>query len=228
MKTISDIRLFKSEFDNVDGNSQPKYFDDKGILATVHRIVMKLRENGFSLGDFDHLYINFTVCNVDNEIAPSKRSVDKYHSWYRFYDVKVDEDLFNKLESPEIGDVLISLIKDTLVKCFATSEFTAEKIGDCVNEAVTYGENMLMKFKEKQSSKSKAVIYLRCLDNMKYKPLLKVLDLNGNLLLERDLPELRDLNAIGDICLNTKRITIKPRKNAFSQFFEPISFDINY
>ena len=60
MKPISDIRLYRSNIPNIDGNSHPSEFAPKQLNIIVTRIVMKLRENGFSLGDFDHLYINFT------------------------------------------------------------------------------------------------------------------------------------------------------------------------
>lgn len=61
-KIISDIRVYKSVVDNIDGNSMPASLGNKPLNITVHRIVMKLRENGFSLGAFDHLYINLTTC----------------------------------------------------------------------------------------------------------------------------------------------------------------------
>ena len=63
-KTISDIRLFKSKSQNEYGVYSTEYFGDKSLTAIVNRIVMKLRENEFSLGEFDHLYINFTTCDM--------------------------------------------------------------------------------------------------------------------------------------------------------------------
>ncbi|MGP1593809.1 MAG: hypothetical protein ACTTH8_01000 [Treponema sp.] len=80
MKVISDIRIYKSKVENIEGNSLPSEFKSTKILnARIKRIVMALRENNFSLGDFDHLYINFTTCNVENEIFHAKRKTDKYH-----------------------------------------------------------------------------------------------------------------------------------------------------
>ncbi len=53
MGCIQDIRLFYS-----NGSHANIGFGCKRPNTAVHRVVMKLREQGFSLGDFDHLYIN--------------------------------------------------------------------------------------------------------------------------------------------------------------------------
>lgn len=79
MKVISDIRLFKSDIANIDGNSYPSAFTSKEQNIVIHRIVMKLREQGFLLGEFDHLYVNFTTCLEKDTISPAKRSIDPYH-----------------------------------------------------------------------------------------------------------------------------------------------------
>ena len=80
---------------------------------------------------------------------------------------------------------------------------------------------MQMFFKEKKSAKATATIFLRLLDSGKYYPLLRVTDLDGQDLLCKDLPETIDLNIIGEIQLSTKKVTIKPRKNAFTMNLKP-------
>ena len=50
-KVISDIRVFKSCIPNIDGNALPSDINNKKLNIVLHRIVMKLRENGFSLGE---------------------------------------------------------------------------------------------------------------------------------------------------------------------------------
>ena len=226
MAIIKDIRIFKSYIENVDGNSLPTGFSDKEINIAVHRIVMKLREKNFSLGDFDHLYINFTTCFVENEIALSKRSKDRYFPRFRYYDVMINQDLFDILGTPQSAQAIFELLEKVLQDCFSTEQFTKEAIHLCVLEAITQGENMLIKFKEKRTSNNNAVIYLRYLNNGHYFPLLRVLDMEDNLLLEEDLPETNDLDAFGDILLSRKKITIKPRKNIFAKELEPISFEL--
>lgn len=226
MTIIKDIRIFKSYIENVDGNSHPTGLSDKEINIAVHRIVMKLREKNFSLGDFHHLYINFTTCFVENGIAPSKRSKDRYSPWFRYYDVMVNQDLFEILGTPQSTQAIFELLEKVLQDCFSTGQFTKEDIHLCVLEAITQGESMLMKFKEKRTSNNNAVIYLRYLNNGHYFPLLRVFDMEDNLLLEEDLPETNNLDAFGDILLSRKKITIKPKKNIFVKELEPISFEL--
>ena len=109
---------------------------------------------------------------------------------------------------------------------FSTTEFGADKISDCVLEAVSQGEDMLVKYKEKITSKRKAIVYLRYLDNGRYFPLLRVFDNNDNVILEKNLPESQTLDNYGEISLNSKVVSIKPRKNIRSEFYEQIVFDL--
>lgn len=82
-----------------------------------------------------------------------------------------------------------------------------------------------MKFKEKVSTKRKAVISLRFLDTCRFYPLLRVYDAEGNLLLEKDLPEAVTLDYLGDVQVSAKRVTIKPRKSAFTTQNSPLIFE---
>ena len=220
-KIISDIRLFKT-------NAQTEFgaisFGKKDLLAIVKRIVMKLRENQFSFGEFDHLYINFTTSDLPQNILLSE-NVDRYHPWYRYCDIHIEKDLYEKLGAPETYNHIIQSISTILVACFASEDFDAPKILACVQQAVELGEKMLMKFKEKETSKRKAVVFLRFLDTCRFFPLLRVYDVSGNLLFERDLPETVTFDFLGEIQVSTKRVTIKPRKNAFTAQSVPLVFD---
>ena len=186
---------------------------------------MKLRENNFSLGEFDHLYINFTTCPIDGGAALAKRSVDRYHPWYRYYDVNISDDMFSRLGSAEVRVEVINLIRNVIVQNFVTDSCDEKQIHSCFIQTLEQGENMLMKFKEKVAAKRKAVIYLRYLDSGRYLPLLRVLDLEDRILFETDLPEMLDLNCLGDIQVSSKKVTVKPRKNAYTKGTQPLSFD---
>lgn len=214
-KIIKDIRLYKSESQNEYGKYNTISFADKKLSAIVERMVMKFRENNFSLGEFDHLYINFTTCDMSEKMSLSDK-VDRYHPWYRYCSVHIEKDFYDKLGSSETYGNIIHSINTILLTFFATEDFDKSQILSCVHQAVEEGENMLMKFKEKVSSKRKAVIFLRYLDTGRFYPLLRVYDTGDNLLFEKDLPETLMLDYIGDIQISTKRITIKPRKNAFT------------
>ena len=174
-KTISDIRLFKSNSQNEYGIYSTEYFGDKSLTAIVNRIVMKLRENGFSLGEFDHLYINFTTCDMAEKMNLSNES-DRHHPWFRYCNIHVEEELYSKLDSPETQNEIILHITNVLTTYFTSEDFSETNILSCVRQAVEQGEDMLMKFKEKVTSKRKAVIFLRFLDTCRFYPLLRVYD----------------------------------------------------
>lgn len=220
-RIISDIRLYKSDVQNEFGTIS---FGNKELNAIVKRIVMKLRENQFSFGEFDHLYINFTTCDISQEISLSEKA-DRYHPWYRYCDIHIEKNLYDILGSPETYKDIIHSICALLITCFATEDFDKSQILSCVHQAVEEGENMLMKFKEKVSSKRKAVVFLRYLHTCRYYPLLRVYDTEENLLFEQDLPETLTLDYLGEIQISTKKVTIKPRKNAFTTGQKALVFE---
>lgn len=224
MNVIKDIRVYRSRSENIAGNSMPQGFANRELHIILHRIAMKLRENEFSMGDFNHLYVNLTTCAVEDKLAASKRERDKYHSWYCYYDAEVTQDLFDMLETHQCIEKVVEIVDQLLQKFFSAPQFDNEAIHACVSEAFTMGENMLMKFKEKRSAKNKAVVYLRYSDNGRYYPLLRVFDQEDAVILEKDLPETNDLDAYGEILLSGKKVAVKPRKNNLSQKTEPIVF----
>jgi hypothetical protein len=223
-KIISDIRLYRSESQNEYGVYATKYFAEEKLNAIVQRVVMKLREYEFSLGEFDHLYINFTTCDIGKKTILSDY-VDKYHPWYRYCLVHIEKDTYDKLDSIENYDYIVQWIRNILVTYFSSQDFDETRILSCFQQAVDQSENMLMKFKEKISTNRKAVIFLRYLDSCKFHPLLRVYDAEDNLLFEKDLPEAVMLDYLGDIQVSPKRVTIKPRKNAFTAQVAPLVFE---
>lgn len=224
MKIISDIRLYKSKNKNESGTFIIESFGSKKLTSIIKRIVMKLRENNFSFGDYDHLYLNFTICDIDDEIELSN-DIDIYHPWYRYCNVKVNENLFTKLDNEESNALIISYLEKVLC-IFASDTFDKNKIKSCIREALDQKENMLMKYKEKETAKNKVIIYLRFLDTCEYFPLFRLFDLTGTLILEKDLPKSLTLDYIGDVLIKKESIIIKPKQNAFTKSLENIV--INY
>lgn len=221
MKKIRDIRIYKS-------SEKERYigFINRTLNLFVRRLSMKLREQNFSLGEFDHLYLNFTVCKPAGVIELID-TVDHYHPWYRYCDVGVNQSEYDNLENSDCAEYIFQKIEAVLLSQFSTEENISEIVKHSMAEAQK-GSEMLIYLKEKNSAKGIATIYLRLLNNGKYLPLLHVTDLNGNDIFCADLPETLDLNTIGDILLSSKRVTVKPRKNAFTKGLEPISFDLNF
>lgn len=219
MKTISDIRLYKSS-DTV----QLTGFENAPLNLAAHRAAMKLREQNFSLGDFDHLYLNFTACRPARTVELIDK-VDRYHPWYRYCDVGVSVSELESLEKSDRPELILERIKTVLLSLFCADGSDAETVEKSITEAKK-GAAMLMRFKEKKSAKLTAVIYLRLLDSGYYRPLLRVSDHEDNEVFSADLPETLDLSIIGEIQLSSKKVTVKPRKNVFTEGLKPISFDL--
>lgn len=212
MKIISDIRLYKSTELNTHTD-----IGNKEINVAVKRLVMKLREYGFSLGEFDHLYLNFTICKPDGTFELIDK-VDRYHPWYRYCDIGVTQVEYDNLTI----QLVYKKIRLALVNIFNIAD---NIIQDAIKEAQK-GAKMQFLFKGKKSAKATAKVYLRLLDSGNYFPLLCVTDLYGRELLRKDLPETIDLNIIGEIQLSSKKVTIKPRENVFTTDLKPISFEL--
>lgn len=151
--------------------------------------------------------------------------MDRYHPWYRYCDVHIEKNLYDTLGAPETYKDIIHSICAILITYFATEDFNKSQILSCVHQAVEEGENMLMKFKEKVTSTRNAVIYLRYLDTCRYYPLLRVYDTEENLLFEQHLPETLTLDYLGEIQISAKKVTIKPRKNAFTTGQKALVFE---
>lgn len=224
MAVIRDIRIYRCNVDNVTG-VWPEGFYNPELYAVARRICLKLRENGFSMGDFHHLYINLTTFLDEGDVRLANKEPDRYHPWYRYYDIGISQALYDSLETPDCIPVVSGLLEKVLTTQFSTPEFEGDKISECVFEAVTQGEDMLMKFKEKVSSQRRAVLYLRYLDTCMNFPLLRVYDNDGNIVLEKDLPESLTLDNLGQISVSSKKVTIKPRKNSWTEG-EPIVFEL--
>jgi hypothetical protein len=215
-KVIADIRLYK------DGSQ----FAEKSLNAMVKRIVMKLREKKFSLGEFDHLYLNFVVADREEKMFLSEEA-DRYHPWYRYCFIPVEREFYDRLHAPESKDKIVQWLKTALITYFSTEGFDEAEILACIRQAMAQGEEMRMKFKEKVTGKRRAVVFLRYLDTCRYSPLLQVYDTEDHLLFSQDLPETISLDYLGEIQVSGKRVTMKPRKNALTTQMAPMVFTYN-
>lgn len=215
MKVISDIRLYKSE-----DIEKPVEFNNKALNIKLRRAVMKLREQGFSLGEFDHLYINLTTAIPEDMVQLSEKT-DSYHPWFRFCNTGICGSDYNNTED---HDFILEKVSLTLLKLYS-SEKDTEIIENAFSEAKK-GSRMLMLFKEKKAEKGIAKIYLSLSDDGKYIPLITVTRTSGEEIFKAELPQTADLNIIGELVLSSKKVTVRPRKNASSKHLKPISFDI--
>lgn len=226
MKKIVDIRVFRSVKPNVDRAPLPVGLASKQLFTVIRRIVLKLRENNFSLGDdVDHLYLNFTTKVDEGEIVKAARTAHGDRNWFVFYDIGVSADQFQILEQPDQIPFILDNLEKTLLSFFA-GEGQEDMIRDSIRAAVEQGEEMQMVYKTKSAQGRKAVLSLRFLDSGEYFPLLCVYDNEDNLLLQEDLGTMRDLSTLGEIRLTGKRVSIYPRQSAKSKTFRPLNFEI--
>lgn len=222
-KPIHDIRLFASRVPNEDGQSLPGHCGSRQISVALRRIAMKLREGGFSLGDFDHLYVNLTPCLPEGAVQLSARSVHRETAWLRYVDAGVTE---AQLADEAALDSLALTMAEKCLLLFAPGEAEQKLVRSAVREAIPQGEGLLMRFKEKRASGLIATVFLRLLDNGLYHPLLCVTDEDGQEKLRADLPPCLELHALGEIRLSRRAVTILPRRNAFTAGMEPLHFQI--
>lgn len=223
MKPIKDIRLYKSNTPNLDQHSMPSSFAGKKANIAVSRLAMKLHEVGFSLGEFDHVYLNFTCCLPAGDLQPAKRSIDRYYPWYRYYDVGVALEEYEHLDENLSLDWLMHRIEKVLL-CCCEEENQRQQVIEGIAALHRDGEQTRILYKVKEGAKLTAKLYLRLLDSGSYAPLAEVIDQQGRSLLLVELPEAMDLLMLGEIQLSSKRLTIKPRKNSFTKGWEPMSF----
>ena len=202
------------------------HMDCKQMHLAAHRVAMKLREKGFSMGDYDHLYICFSVDEPAGFVALDEKA-DRYFPWFRKVCVGISTDELSAIEGSEDSTLLFKQIENVLLALFGNTPATATDIKDAIEEAKK-GPEMLMHFKEKKTAKGTAIIYLRLLDNAHYRPLLSVVNADGDEVFRTDLPETIDLITVGEIQLSSKKITVKPRKNSYTKAksLVPVSFEI--
>ncbi|MCI6837596.1 MAG: hypothetical protein MR861_07095 [Clostridiales bacterium] len=223
MKKIADIRLFASDTPTVDGrNHWPNALQNKASAIFARRVVMKLREQGFSLGGFDHLYINFTTCAVEGNIAPAKLS---FQTWYRFYDVHVDKEMQKNVSSEEDAAIAAQLIQSVLLKYFAATEKDEAIIVKSIN-AAKEGDKMTVLYMEKKYSKCTISVYISLNNKGEFCPILQIMKKDGTLVQRKRMKPCIEMGAYGDIRFDGERVLIKPRKNAYYAKRNPIVIEL--
>ncbi len=225
MTVIKDIRLFRSTVPNVDGNPLPSYADDRQAALTARHIAMKLREGGFSLGDFDHLYVNFTPCLPEGAIRPAARSVCREVAWYRFYDVGIAPDAVDDLSGGRLTGFIINAVGRVLLECFSDAE-TVPLVRASVRAATTEGDGMLMRLKQKTTGARTAVVYLRLLDSGRYVPRVCVYDAEGHEFACGEMAETVDLFSVGEVRLGAHKVMVMPRKSVHADGIE--AFELTF
>ncbi len=233
MNLIKDIRLFEADEPNQDGYSFPHYigtiyaYDSGECQPVIDRLMFLLRHKGFSLGAFDHLYLNLTTQLPHGEILISNR-IDRYHPWYRFADMGCDVQQFNSWELSQKSEFVLSSIRRA-IGLFVDAE-SAQVADDCFEEVLRYGEELAIPYKEKQGDPYTVRILVKITDDLDFIPIVRVLD-GDTLVREVVLPPYsRDpfILQFGTINIGKKSVRIVPRKSYDAEYYElkPIKIEI--
>lgn len=223
MKLIADIRLFASAALSTEGRF-PQELACRTHSVALRRAVLRLREKGFSLGDSDHLYLNFTTALPEDEMCLCGHT-DREHPWYRFVDVGATD--LAALAEPASLPVILNAAERAL-SLAVPGDAAHRLVHDAIREAVEQGADMEVPFREKRHAKGRAVVYLRIRDDGLYAPLLRVYRTDGTEALREELPACVELTYLGEMQLSARRVTIRPRRSAWAeaQGLAPLSFCI--
>lgn len=150
-KVIKSINLYESNQPNTSGYSLPHdfgkiYISEPSFHFSATRIARKLNEIEFSLGDSDHLYLNFSPLLATDEIEISSR---KPESWMLYINIGLDVESFNQLNTNEQEAKIIQLIFESLLKTSKPAE--RSKIETCKKEVEKYGKLLKINFKSKET-----------------------------------------------------------------------------
>ena len=228
MNLIKDIRLFESLKENIDGESLPSYIgkiyhlDESELSIYILRLLFLLRYNQFSLGDFDHLYLNFTPIIEDESVELSKRSIIIEEKWFRYVDVGCSIDSFNFLTDESKNQLILNMIKKTL------KLFTNQDIDNYFKDIID--DNIQFPYKEKINNNYLVKITARIINNMRIVPVLKIYE-NNNFKKDIVLDEMsRDkfIMQFSTIVIGKSSFVIKPRTSSLSKLYKvtPLKFDL--
>lgn len=238
-KTIIDIRYCASEEPNEAGRSLPsdcsRFFNfPEALHSWGDRIAHKLGAAGLSLGDFDHLYINYTNTIPEGTIKLSERIPEK---WLRFVDFGVSFDELKMLDDSEMENFVIdSTFKSLFLICEKNDDKSA-LIKSVARDVEIYGTELEIPVKTKETkSYSISVTYkVRPGGSASY-GLVKYVNHKTGISFTKKLVELKDSSDIfplvGSISVKDGKIIISPKPSFkaglyTNDYATPLIVDIN-
>jgi len=220
---IADIRYFESSTTNSLNAAFGFLYtvEDNEFLSAVIRFILKLREIGFCLPDFDHIYIQLTPSLCDGDILKSDK-VDPYHKFYRLIFVGVSPDFFNSLGEGKKVSFLIDRAVGVIQKYFCNSDEEKARVAQCAEIILERGEQERIIFKEKKADHCTAQIAVKVLDCDAFQACVRVLK-DQAVLKEVEYPKILGRFELsfqfGSIQINKSSVKIKPKKNSLSPLY---------
>lgn len=225
MSKIKDIRYYREvASDALETRRSCEGCIKKESLAPTNRLIFKLREIEFSFKDkFDHLYVNFTTrLKEEQSEYIDNLSIYKYDGWLRYVDYGISEEDYQSLNTKS-GIWVLNKVKTVLIKHFCETKEEIINIEKIVNEIIKDGEQYSCIYKQKNSTYGTVNIKVQVLDYLKILPTIEILDTKDNLVLVEKLEPIDHyvlIQQFSTITMNKKSVTIKPRKNAFSEMYK--------
>ena len=211
MNLIQDIRFFSEHPDPVLAK-----YHIHGMKDILQRLLFLLRHEGFTFGDFDHLYMNYTPSLPHGEVRRSPRPVDRYHPWLRYTDAGCAIDIFTSMTVSEQRQFLAQTIQKA-VHLHADEE-NRVIFDRCYQLVMTLGAALEIPYKEKSGEHLRIAISTTIDDDTRFHPIVRIYDKADTLLLEEQLRSCgREafLAQFGTITLGKRTVRIDPRKSDF-------------
>jgi len=202
----------------------------KNLLAVNTRFVLKLREIGFCLPDYDHICIRLSSSLPAGEMI-NKGNYDPYHQFFSDYHIGVSPDHFNSLNEDEKITFLIYRAVALIQKFYCNSDEEKTSVARCAEISLEGGEHEKIIYKQKKADHCVAQVVVRVLNANAFQAYVRVL-MDQVVLNEVEYPGILGhfelIFQFGTIIVNKSSVRIKPRKNSlsplygFSDFIVPI------
>ena len=211
MKLIQDIRFFSEHPDPMLAK-----YHIHGMKDILQRLLFLLRHEGFTFGDFDHLYMNYTPSLPHGEVRRSPQPVDRYHPWLRYTDAGCAIDIFTSMTVSEQRQFLAQTIQKAFhLHADEENRFIFDR---CYERVMALGPALVIPYKEKSGEHLRIAISTTIDDDARFHPIVRIYDKADTLLLEEHLKSCgREafLAQFGTITLGKRTVRIDPRKSDF-------------
>ena len=211
MNLIQDIRFFSEHPDPMLAK-----YHIHGMKDILQRLLFLLRHEGFTFGDFDHLYMNYTPSLPHGEVRLSQRPVDRYHPWLRDTDAGCAIDTFTSMTVSEQRQFLAQTIQKAVhLHADEENRFIFDR---CYERVMTLGPALVIPYKEKSGEHLRIAISTTIDDDARFHPIVRIYYKADTLLLEEHLKSCgREafLAQFGTITLGKRTVRIDPRKSDF-------------
>ena len=226
-KQIKDIRYFESNSANITGNSLPTHIGEifelpKAYPAVGQKFALMLRERGFTLSDYDHLYIDLSTYLAPGECVMSDRITEK---WLRYADYGLDPEVVNNLSDDDKLKLLNEITKEVLLNFCAKNDEDREMI-ETISDIIGHGGDAIdIVYQEKNDKAVNVKVILNILHDGQCRLFVVIEDLEGQQLLREQIALAEDLSEAmqyaGTILIRKNRVVIKPRNNVFTKDLHP-------